>query len=98
MSRKILSLSELDFSKVPMSPVKSSLSNDNGTLYKIEFDVDNGCSYTHDTALVIANSFEDAKEKLKKLINSIDSETYVSKIYKVDSFSGEVFTGKHGWR
>ena len=67
-------------------------------LYKIEFTVDNGYSYTSDVALVVANSSEEAREKLRHLINSIDSETCIAKIYNTDVFSGEVFTRKHGWK
>lgn len=65
-------------------------------LYKIKFEVDNGAAYTRDVALVIAESKEEAIGKLKKLINSIDSETCVSKIFETDAFNGDVFTGKHG--
>ena len=67
-------------------------------LYKIEFEVDNGCSYNKDVALVMAHNAEEAIEKLRSLINSIDSETCVSKIYKTVIFDGDVFTGNHGWR
>lgn len=67
-------------------------------LYKIEFEVDNGVSYNKDLALVMANSAEEANEKLRRMIRSIDSETWVSKIYKTITFYGEVFTGNHGWR
>lgn len=66
-------------------------------LYKIDFKVDNGASYTKDSALVMAHSKEEAEEKLKKLINSIDSETCVSEIFKTTIFSGDVFTGNHGY-
>ena len=65
-------------------------------LYKIEFEVDNGFYYTNDMALVVANNPEEAREKLRHLINSIDSETCVSEIFKTDVFCGSVFTGIHG--
>ena len=67
-------------------------------LYRIEFEVDNGASYDKDVAIVMAHISEEAVEKLKKLINSIDSETCVSRIFKTEVFGGEVFTGNHGWR
>ena len=67
-------------------------------LYRIEFEVDNGVAYNKDVALVMAVSAEEAKEKLKRLIGSIDSETCVSKIFKTTIFGGEVFTGNHGWK
>lgn len=66
--------------------------------YRIEFEVDNGVSYDKDIAIVFAYNQEAAHEKLRKLINSIDSETCVSKIFKTDIFGGSVFTGNHGWR
>ena len=67
-------------------------------LYRIEFEVDNGVSYDKDVAVVLANNKQEAHEKLQRLINSIDSETCVSKIFKTTIFSGEVFTGNHGWK
>lgn len=67
-------------------------------LYKIEFEVDNGASYDKDVAVVMAHNAEEAIEKLKSMINSIDSETCVSEIYKIVLFNGEVFTGCHGWK
>ena len=67
-------------------------------LYRIEFEVDNGASYNKDVAIVMAHNAEKANEKLRSLINSIDSETCVSKIFKTEIFGGEVFTGNHGWR
>lgn len=67
-------------------------------LYRIEFEVDNGASYNKDVAIVMAHNAEEANEKLRSLINSIDSETCVSEIYKTVIFGGDVFTGKHGWR
>ena len=67
-------------------------------LYRIEFEVDNGASYNKDVAIVMAHSAEDANEKLRRMIGSIDSETCVSKIFKTVIFGGSVFTGKHGWR
>lgn len=67
------------------------------TFYRIEFEVDNGAAYTKDVALVIASTPEEANEKLRRLIGSIDSETCVSRIFKTVIFGGEVFTGRHGW-
>ncbi len=67
-------------------------------LYQIEFEVDNGASYNKDVAIVIAHNAEEANEKLRSLINSIDSETCVSEIYRTAVFGGEVFTGQHGWK
>jgi len=67
-------------------------------LYQIKFEVDDGAYYRDDVAIVIAHDAEEANKKLRNLINSIDSETCVSKIYKTVLFDGEVFTGNHGWR
>lgn len=67
-------------------------------MYRIEFEVDNGVSYDKDVAIVMAHNTEEANEKLRKLINSIDSETCISKIYKTVVFDGDVFTGRHGWK
>lgn len=67
-------------------------------LYRIEFEVDDGAYYRKDNAIVMAHNAEEAVEKLKSLINSIDSETCVSEIVKTVIFGGEVFTGNHGWR
>lgn len=66
-------------------------------LYKIDFEVDNGASYTKDIALVIADTDKEAEEKLRKLINSIDSETCVSEIFKISIFTGDILTGRHGY-
>ena len=66
--------------------------------YKIQFEVDNGASYNRDVALVMANSAEEANEKLRRMISSIDHETCVSEIFKTTVFHGEVFTGNHGRR
>ncbi len=67
-------------------------------LFKIDFEVDNGVWYRKDSAIVIAENETQAIEKLIRLINSIDSETCVSRIFNTNVFSGEVFTGEHGWR
>lgn len=67
-------------------------------LYRIEFEVDNGASYTRDVAIVKAGDAEEANEKLKRMIGSIDSETCVSRIFKTRDFDGEIFTGRHGWK
>ena len=66
-------------------------------LYKIDFEVDNGASYTKDNALIMAHSKEEAEEKLKKHISSLDHETCVSEIFKTTIFAGDVFTGQHGF-
>lgn len=66
-------------------------------LYRIEFEVDNGASYETDVALVNASGFDEAKEKLTKHINSIGSETCVSRIFNIGPFEGKVFTGRHGY-
>lgn len=68
------------------------------SLYRIEFEVDNGASYEKDVALVVASSFDEAKNNLNKFINAIDSETCISKIFSISPFNGEVFTGKHGFK
>lgn len=65
-------------------------------VYIISFEVDNGTSFTDDVACILADGYNDAIRKLRLFINSLDSETCVSKIYSVDLFSGDVFTGKHG--
>ena len=67
-------------------------------LFKIDFEVDNGIWYRKDSAIVIAENETQAIKKLTSLINSIDSETCVSRIFNTNVFSGEVFTGEHGWR
>jgi hypothetical protein len=67
-------------------------------LYKIEFEVDNGASYTKDTALVIASNSDEAKQKLKEHISSLDSETSISRIFQTQKFCNEVFTGQHGMK
>lgn len=67
-------------------------------LYRIKFEVDDGVWHDKDVALVMAHNTEEAVEKLRSLINSIDSETCVSRIFKTEIFNGEVFTGNHGWR
>ena len=67
-------------------------------LYRIEFEVDNGFDYVRDVALVMAHNAEEANEKLKRFVNSIDSETCVSEIFRTDIFSGDIFTGRHGWK
>lgn len=67
-------------------------------IYKVDFEVDNGASYTKDSAIVLANSEEEAIEMLRDMINRIDSETCVSEIFKVHVFTGNVFTGRHGWK
>ena len=66
--------------------------------YKVEFEVDNEASYNKDVAIVLAHDAEEANEKLRRMISSIDHETCVSKIYKTSIFTGEVFTGNHGWK
>lgn len=65
-------------------------------LYKIEFEVDNGASYTKDTAIVVASTSDEAKRKLKEHISSLDSETCVSRIFQTQKFCNEVFTMQHG--
>ena len=65
-------------------------------LYKIEFEVDDGATYTKDVALVNAHCIEDAEEKLRHFIGAIDSETCIYKIYSTKPFKGEIFTGRHG--
>ena len=67
-------------------------------LFKIDFEVDNGIWYQKDTALVIAENETQATEKLRNMINAIDSETCLAEVSNINIFSGEVFTGKHGWR
>ena len=67
-------------------------------LYKIELEVNTGIFHDHDFAIVVANNESEATTKLRQYINSINSETCVSKIYKIENFNGEVFTGNHGWK
>lgn len=67
-------------------------------LYSIAFEVDNGTSYENDTALVSAVDVWEAEVKLKNYINSLDSETCVSRIYNIRQFDGDVWTGFHGSR
>jgi hypothetical protein len=67
-------------------------------MFRIEFEVDDGACYRKDNALVMAHNREEAVEKLKSLINSINSDTCVSEIFKISIFIGDVFTGNHGWK
>ena len=67
-------------------------------LIKIDFEVDNGASCTKDTAIVTAINFDDAKDKLNNYINAIDSETCISQIFNISTFTGTIFTGKHGFK
>lgn len=66
--------------------------------YKIFYEVDNGCSFTLDTALVLATSEENAKSLLSEFICAIDSDTYISEFFSVEEFDGQIFTGKFGYR
>ena len=66
-------------------------------LYKIDFEVDGGAYYRKDSAIVMVYNKEEAAAKLMKLINSINSETCISEIFKTTLFSGDVFTGNHGY-
>ena len=66
--------------------------------YKIDFEVDDGASYTKDSAIVEAIDKDDAIAKLRNLVNSLGYDTCVSKIYYITVFQGTVFTGRHGWR
>ena len=66
--------------------------------YKIVFEVDDGESYTKDSAIVEAINEESAITKLRNFIKSIGYDTCVSKIYSVMEFQGTVFTGRHGWK
>ena len=63
--------------------------------FKIDFEVDNEASYERDVAVVDALGFDEAKDKLNKFINNIDSETCVSRIFSISVFDGDVFTGRH---
>ncbi len=64
--------------------------------YKIKFEVDDGVSFTDTAALVHATGRDNAKEKLSKFINAINSETCISKFYSVEPFEGEIFTEHYG--
>lgn len=68
----------------------------NMELYMINFQVDDGCKFTDDIAIVKAHNKEEALIKLRGFINSIDSETCVSKIYNVEPFTGDIMSGKYG--
>ena len=65
-------------------------------LYLVAFEVDNGTSYENDVALIRANDVLEAEVKIKNYINSIDSETYLSRIYDIRQFEGDIWTGRHG--
>ena len=67
-------------------------------LHMIEFEVDNGVSYTRDVALVDAFCVGEAEVFLRKYINSLDSESCIYNILSIKSFEGKVFTGKHGYK
>lgn len=64
--------------------------------YEISFEVDDGASYTKDSALVRAGSKDEAQEFLRSHISSLGHEVCISEIFSVNVFSGCVFTGKHG--
>jgi hypothetical protein len=64
--------------------------------YKITFEVDTGVNYEEDVALVFARNVDEAKEKLNKFINAIDSETCIHEFINVEFFEGSIFTGRHG--
>ena len=64
--------------------------------YKITFEVDTGVNYEEDVALVFARNVDEAKEKLNKFINAIDSETCIHEFTNVEFFEGSIFTGRHG--
>ena len=66
-------------------------------LYRIEFEVDNGAWRECDVALIQAHGFDEATEKLNNFINALDNESYVSNVFKVKPFEGEIFTGRHGY-
>ena len=65
-------------------------------LYIIKFEVDTGVCYRTDTAVVQAREPFEAHSKLKRYINSLDSETCISRVYSIEPFDGEIFTGQHG--
>lgn len=65
-------------------------------LYSVAFEVDNGASYENDVALISANDVWEAEVKLRNYINSIDSETCISRIYNIRQFDDDVWTGRHG--
>ena len=67
-------------------------------MYKIYYEVDNGCAYIMDHALVLALDDKDAVEKLSEFISAKDNDTYVSGIVDVKEFKDEIFTGKFGYK
>lgn len=67
-------------------------------LFKIFYEVDNGCAFIVDSALVVATCEESATFALSEFISAKDSVTYISEVISVEEFGGEVFTGKFGYR
>lgn len=60
--------------------------------YKIHYRVDTGWEYLIDTAIVKANNEEEAIEKLKSYISSIDNEYYITSVFSIEEFTEEIFS------
>lgn len=66
-------------------------------MFDIEYAVDNGAYEWRDRACVLAYDKYDAQLKLKRYYEAYaDSSTYVSEVFRVDEFTGNVFTGRFG--
>ena len=61
-------------------------------LFLIEYEFEDGTNYYNDSAIVVAESESKAKTKLKKAINSLDSETILVTIFSVNEFKRDIFT------
>ena len=67
-------------------------------LYKIYFEVDNGCAYIMDYALIYATNSEEAVNKLSEFIIAQDFESRVSDVVYIKEFSDDIFTTKFGYK
>lgn len=65
--------------------------------FKVEYAVDNGAYEWRDRACVLAYNKDDAELKLKRYYEAhADSDTYVSEVFRINEFTGNVFTGRFG--
>lgn len=63
-------------------------------LYLIDYEVDTGCSYIRDQALVFADCKNTAKYRLSEAVEKLAHENTVTKYYSVEEFNGNVFSAK----
>ena len=74
-------------------PIIWQRENNNYTMYRVDFEIDNGARYDKHTALILAKNKEDAWDKFNELINPLlqyDESVYEPKIEEIkisiDSF------------